>query len=285
MIKPLFSGKIRDIYDVSDDRLIIVTTDRISAYDVVLPAPVPGKGISLNRISSFWFDRTRHIVRNHIISLDERDMPEFFRGEEFYGRSVLAEKLKILPFEFVVRGYMFGSMWKAYKAQKPFCGKLISGEYKQAQKLAEPILTPSTKGETGEHDEYIGIDAVKAEIGEALTAKIAEVSLQLYAECREYALSRGRIIADTKFEFGLDKNGELVLADEIFTPDSSRFWKLDDYEVGVSPRSYDKQPLRDWLDAHKLNGEYQFAAVPPELLEQTARIYEECRLRLLSPSI
>ncbi|MDR1329490.1 MAG: phosphoribosylaminoimidazolesuccinocarboxamide synthase [Oscillospiraceae bacterium] len=281
MLKPLFSGKVRDIYDVSDDTLVIVTTDRISAYDVVLPAPVPGKGAALNQISNFWFDRTRHIIQNHVISADERDMPEFFRREEFKGRAVLSRKLDILPFEFIVRGYIFGSMWAAYTAQKPFCGKLISGEYKQAQKLAEPILTPAAKAAPGEHDEYIGIDAVKAEIGEALTAKIAEVSLQLYAECREYALSRGIIIADTKFEFGLSKTGDLVLADEIFTPDSSRFWKLDDYEVGASPRSYDKQPLRDWLDAHKLNGEYQFAAVPPELLEQTARIYEECRRRLV----
>jgi phosphoribosylaminoimidazole-succinocarboxamide synthase len=275
-----FSGKVRDIYDISDDRLVVVTTDRISAFDVILPVVVKGKGAALNKISNFWFERTRNIVNNHIVSTDERDMPEFFRHDEFRGRAVLVKKLDILPVEFVVRGYIFGNMWSAYKEGREFCGKIISGEYKQAQKLKEPILTPSTKAELGAHDKYIGIDAVRAELGAELTDKIAGISLRMYNECSEYALSRGIIVADTKFEFGLDKNGELVLADEIFTPDSSRFWRFDDYEIGVSPKSYDKQIVRDWLIENKVNGEYQFSAVPPELLEQTAQIYEECLRRL-----
>jgi phosphoribosylaminoimidazole-succinocarboxamide synthase len=279
-MKPVFSGKVRDIYDVSDGRVVIVTTDRISAFDVVLPTEIPGKGIVLNKISNFWFGRTRGVVSNHIISTDTRDMPEFFRDERFRDRAVLAEKLDILPFEFVVRGYIIGSMWAAYAEGKPFCGHKITGEYKLAEKLEAPILTPSTKAELGAHDEYIGIEDVRARLGAKLTDKIADISLRLYSECGEYALSRGIIIADTKFEFGLDKNGELVLADEIFTPDSSRFWRLDEYKTGVSPSSYDKQLLRDWLKNNKKDGEYQFGSVPREVLDKTAQIYGECLRRL-----
>jgi phosphoribosylaminoimidazole-succinocarboxamide synthase len=278
-MKPVYSGKVRDIYDVGGGRIVIVATDRISAFDVVLPETVRGKGVSLNKIANFWFGRTRGIVKNHIISTDERDMPEFFRGEEFRGRAALAEKLDILPVEFVVRGYIFGNMWRAYEEGRPFCGQKIAGEYELAQKLDCPILTPSTKTDVG-HDEYIGMEDVRARIGAELTGKIADICMRLYRECGEYALSRGIIIADTKFEFGLGKNGELVLADEIFTPDSSRFWRADEYRTGVSPSSYDKQVLRDWLQNNKKDGEYQFGNVPREVLEKTALIYEECFRRL-----
>ncbi|MDR0445964.1 MAG: phosphoribosylaminoimidazolesuccinocarboxamide synthase [Oscillospiraceae bacterium] len=279
-MKPIYSGKVRDIYEASGDRLVIVTTDRISAYDSVLPTGVPGKGITLNKMSAFWFDRTRGIVKNHVISTDERDMPEYFHSEKFRGRCVLSERLDMLPFEFIVRGYIFGNMWAAYKEKKPFCGQEITGEYVLAQQLDAPILTPSAKISDG-HDEYIDIAAVREKLGAELTDKIAEISLRLYKECREYAATKGIIIADTKFEFGLNKSGELVLADEIFTPDSSRFWKLDEYKTGVSPSSYDKQLLRDWLTDNKKDGEYQFASVPPAILEKTAEIYGECLRRLV----
>lgn len=278
-MNPIYSGKVRDIYDISDGRLVIVTTDRISAFDVVLPEKIPGKGIALNKIADFWFGRTRGIVKNHLISTDTRDMPEFFRKEEFRDRAALVRKLDILPFEFIARGYIFGSMWRAYEEVRPFCGTKITGEYELAQKLDAPIVTPSTKTDTG-HDEYIPISDVRNRIGAELTDKITDISMRLYAGCGEYALSRGIIIADAKFEFGLDKNGELVLADEIFTPDSARFWRADEYRTGVSPASYDKQVLRDWLQDNKKDGEYQFGNVPGEVLEKTGRIYGECLRRI-----
>jgi phosphoribosylaminoimidazole-succinocarboxamide synthase len=273
-----YKGKVRDIYDV-DDKMVIVTSDRISAYDVVLPMPVKGKGIYLNSISNFWFGRTGHIIKNHLLSSDTKDMPEFFRKPEFEGRTVMVKKLKMLPYEIIVRGYIFGNMWNAYSEGKPFCGNLIKGDYKLAQKLETPIITPSTKAEVG-HDEYIDLNYVSAKLGKELTDKICEVSLRIFKECGDYALSKGIIIADTKFEFGLDENGELVLADEILTPDSSRFWNRDDYTVGVSPKSYDKQFIRDWLTNNRVNGEYQFDKVPPEVISRTAELYAQCVERL-----
>ena len=273
------SGKVRDIYDISGDSLVIVTSDRISAFDVVLPKTVPGKGKTLNAISNFWFDYTKGIVPNHIISGELKDMPEYFRKDEFEGRATLVRKLKMLPFECVVRGYMFGHMWESYSKNREFCGQKIAGDYELAQKLEIPVFTPSTKAKAA-HDEYIPFDDVAAKIGAEPANKLRDISLQLYDTCYSFAFDKGIIIADAKFEFGLDESGSLVLGDELFTPDSGRFWSAEEYELGASPKSYDKQFLRDWLQNNKLDGKMQFEDVPDEVLEKTSQIYSDC-LRLL----
>jgi phosphoribosylaminoimidazole-succinocarboxamide synthase len=277
--KKLISGKVREVYEASDDRLIIVTTDRISAFDVILPKPVTNKGKVLNAVSLFWFDFTKDIIPNHIISGDLKDMPEFFQKSEFEGRAVLVKRLKILPFEFIIRGYVFGHMWEAYSKGLEFCGQKIEGDYKLAEKLASPLFTPSTKAHVG-HDEYISVQYVADTIGAELTDRIEKVCVELYNACYTYAYSKNIIIADTKFEFGLDENANLFLADEIFTPDSSRFWSLSDYKTGVSPKSYDKQLVRDWLAENKINGEMQFDNVPDDVLQKTSEIYAECLRKL-----
>jgi phosphoribosylaminoimidazole-succinocarboxamide synthase len=278
-MKKLISGKVRDVYEISDDKLVIVTTDRISAFDVVLPKPVPGKGKVLNAVSLFWFDFTKNIIPNHILSSNLKDMPEFFQNSEFEGRTVMVKKLKILPFECIVRGYMFGNMWNAYSKKEEFCGIKIEGKYELAQKLSSPIFTPSTKAHVG-HDEYISFKHVADSIGLELANKLKDVSLKLYDVCYSYARGKGIIIADTKFEFGLDENNNLVLADEVFTPDSSRFWSLSEYKVGTSPKSYDKQFVRDWLLNNKAGDEMQFDKVPDDVLNKTSDIYGECLKKL-----
>jgi len=278
-MKKLISGKVREVYEVSEDKLVIVTTDRISAFDIVLSKPVANKGKVLNAVSLFWFDYTKDFIPNHIISRELKDMPEHFQNSEFEGRTVLVKKLRMLPFECVVRGYMFGSMWESYSKTREFCGQRIDGEYKLAQKLNEPIFTPSTKANVG-HDEYVSYAEVVAELGAPLVDRIRNVSLKLYELCYNYAYSKGIIIADTKFEFGLDESGNLVLADEILTPDSSRFWSLSDYEIGSSPKSYDKQFVRDWLLDNKENGEMRFNDIPDDILMKTSEIYHECLRRL-----
>ena len=274
-MKKLISGKVREVYEVSDDKLVIITTDRISAFDVILSKPVKDKGKVLNAVSLFWFDFTKDIIPNHIISSDLRDMPEFFQKDEFEGRAVLVKKLKILPFECVVRGYIFGNMWEAYRKGQEFCGHKIEGNHVLAEKLPAPIFTPSTKAHVG-HDEYVSIKDVADAIGAELAERIEKVSLRLYDACCRYAYNKGIIIADTKFEFGLDADNNLILADEIFTPDSSRFWSLADYQVGISPKSYDKQFVRDWLLNNKAGGEMQFDNVPDDILDRTSEIYLEC---------
>jgi phosphoribosylaminoimidazole-succinocarboxamide synthase len=276
----IISGKVRDVYEISDDRLVIVTTDRISCYDVILSKPVKDKGKILHAVSLFWFDFTKDIVPNHIISSDLKDMPEFFQKSEFEGRAVMVKKLKIIPFECIVRGYVFGSMWNAYTKGEEFCGIKIEGDYKMAEKLYAPIFTPSTKAPIGQHDESVPYDAVAAELGTELAGKVRDISVSLYEKCYKYAYDKGIIIADTKFEFGLDPDGVIYLADELFTPDSSRFWNLADYEVGVSPRSFDKQFVRDWLTNNKVGGEMQFDNVPDEVLQKTSEIYAQCLDRL-----
>ena len=279
-MKKLISGKVRDVYEVSNDRLVIVTTDRISAFDVILSKPVKGKGKVLNKISLFWFNYTKDIIPNHVISGDLKDMPEYFQNSEFDGRTVLAKKLNILPFEFVVRGYMFGHLWEAYRNGRKFCGEMIDGNYKLAEKLEVPIFTPSTKVHTG-HDEYISVRDVADTIGYVNTKIIKETCMKLYETCNKYAKSKGIIIADTKFEFGTDAKGNLFLADEIFTPDSSRFWSIADYQTGISPKSYDKQFVRDWLENNKVNGEMQFDNVPECILEKTSDIYSDCLRKIV----
>ena len=280
-MKPIYSGKVREIYDISDKYLIIVTTDRISAFDTILPVMIKDKGVILNRLSNFWFDNTKSIVQNHIVENDIKSMPEFFRDESFRDRTVMVKKLNMIPFEFVVRGYIFGSMWNAYKNGECFCGKILSGDYKLAQKLDHPIITPAIKRDTG-HDEYVDSEYVESALGTGLTRQITEICFKLYDICSKYALSRGLIIADAKFEFGMNENSELVLADEIFTPDSSRFWDASDYKIGFSPASYDKQLLRDWLLNNKINGEFQYEKVPDDVLVKTGQIYNECLNRLIN---
>jgi phosphoribosylaminoimidazole-succinocarboxamide synthase len=242
---------------------------------VILPKPVTNKGKVLNAVSLFWFNFTKDIIPNHIISSDLKDMPEYFQKSEFEGRTVLVKKLKILPFEFIIRGYMFGNMWAAYSKGEEFCGQKIKEGYKLAEKLSAPLFTPSTKAHTG-HDEYITVKYVEDTIGADLAKKIEKVCFELYNACYNYAYDKNIIIADTKFEFGLDENNNLFIADEVFTPDSSRFWSLSDYKVGVSPKSYDKQLVRDWLLNNKKNGEMQFDNVPDDVLQKTSEIYAEC---------
>ena len=274
-----YSGKIRDVYEVSDDELVIITTDRISAFDVVLSKPVPQKGVILNAASLFWFDFTKNIIPNHIISSDLKDMPLYFQKNEFKGRAVLAKRLKMLPFECIVRGYMFGHMWEAYSKNQRFCGYTIESGYDLAEKLKSPIFTPSTKIHGG-HDGYTSFQHMENTLGIELASKIRRISLKLYDACYRYAYDKGLIIADTKFEFGLDRDGNLILADEIFTPDSSRFWSLADYHKGISPKSYDKQFIREWLQNNKINGEMQFDNVPDDILQKTSDIYAENLRRL-----
>ena len=275
-MKKIISGKVRDIYEINERELVIVTTDRISAFDVVLKSTIKDKGVALNLISEYWFDHTSKIVPNHIISTNLSDMPAYFSEDpaQYKNRTVLVKKLKMLPYEFIVRGYMFGSMWEEYKAYKTFCGQKQEDEYKLAQKLAEPIVTPSIKNNMG-HDEYISLERLRKELGSEAD-KICDICLKLYTTCCDQALQKSIIIADTKFEFGYDENGTLILGDEIFTPDSSRFWSLADYRVGTSPKSYDKQFVRDWLIEHKLNGVTPAPELPEKIINITAHIYKEC---------
>lgn len=278
-MRPIYSGKVREIYDISDEHLVIVTTDRVSAFDCILPVPIKDKGIVLNKLSNFWFGLTDDIVRNHILEKSTDSMPSLFHDEYFRDRTVMVRKLKMLPFEFVVRGYIFGSMWEAYKNGRELCGIKLPGGYEQAQQLAEPVLTAAVKHDMG-HDEYVGISVVRSQLGPDMTAQIANICMALYDRCSRYARSKGLIIADSKFEFGIDSQGQLVLADEIFTPDSSRFWDLADYRVGTSPRSYDKQLLRDWLLDNKENGEMQLDKIPQSVISRTQMIYRECLRRI-----
>ena len=278
-MKKIISGKVREVYDLEDGRMVIVTTDRISAFDVILPVDIPGKGKVLNAVSEKWFDLTKDICKNHLISSDTKDMPAEFQKPEFEGRTMLVKKLKMVPYEVIVRGYMFGSMYEAYKKGEPFLGHSFDKEYQEAEKLAEPICTPSTKAKEG-HDINVTLDYMKKDLSEELGTKIEKAALAIYKKCYDYANERGIIIADTKFEFGLDENGELILADEVLTPDSSRFWNKDAYKVGTSPASYDKQFVRDWLKANNLAGDPNIKEIPAEIVKKTADLYAECQKRI-----
>ena len=274
-MKKIISGKVREVYDLEDGRMVIVTTDRLSAFDVILPTLITDKGKVLNALSNFWFDYTGDIVKNHMISSDLKDMPVEFQKPEYEGRTILVKKLKMIPYEVIIRGYMFGSMYEAYKKGEPFLGHSFDKEYKQAEKLDEPICTPSTKAAEG-HDINVTCQYMKDDLGEELGSKIEKVALEVYKKCYEHAYKNGIIIADTKFEFGLDENGELVLADEVLTPDSSRFWDLEKYEVGTSPASYDKQFVRDWLISKNLNGDPTIKEVDAAVVQKTVDLYHEC---------
>ena len=275
--KPMKEGKVREIYD-NKDSLIMVATDRISAFDVILKNKVTKKGTVLTQMSKFWFDYTKDIVPNHMISVDNKDMPEFFQQEQFIGNSLLVKKLEMLPIECIVRGYITGSGWASYQKDGTVCGIQLPQGLQECDKLPEPIYTPSTKAEIGDHDENISfeksIDVLEKQFpghGQEYATKIKEATLALYKACADYALSRGIIIADTKFEFGLDENGNIVIGDEMLTPDSSRFWPLDGYKPGQSQPSFDKQFVRDWLKANP-DSDYN---LPQEIIDKTIAKYKE----------
>ena len=274
---PVKEGKVREIYDAGDS-LIMVATDRISAFDHILENEIKDKGVILNLMSEFWFNFTKDIVPNHMISVNTDDMPEFFRKPEYNGRSMRVKKLRMLPIECIVRGYITGSGWESYKNDGTVCGIKLPEGLKESEKLPEPIYTPSTKAEIGAHDENISfeksIEVLKKEFGEKgeeYAEKLRDSTIAVYKKCADYALSKGIIIADTKLEFGLDESGNIVLGDEILTPDSSRFWPLKDFETGKSQPSYDKQFVRDWLKANKDKG-YR---LPDEVIEKTIAKYKE----------
>lgn len=273
-MKKISSGKVREIYEVDDDKLLLVVSDRISAFDYILPAMVPNKGKVLNQISAFWFDFVKDIVPNHVISIDSKDFPVEFQTPEFEGRSMLVKKLKMLPVECIVRGYITGSGWKSYKENGTVCGIKLPENLQESEKLPEPIFTPSTKAEIGDHDENISFEQVCDILGKELATKLRDKTIEVYSKCAEYAASRGVIIADTKFEFGLDENGELVLGDEVLTPDSSRFWPAKDYVVGKSQKSFDKQYMRDWIKSSGYDPETK-APIPDEVIDTTAAKYIE----------
>ncbi|MGP1511717.1 MAG: phosphoribosylaminoimidazolesuccinocarboxamide synthase [Treponema sp.] len=278
-MKKVISGKVREVYDLEDGRMVIVTTDRISAFDVILPTMITDKGKVLNALSDFWFNFTGDIVKNHMISSNLKDMPVEFQKPEYEDRTILVKKLKMIPYEVIVRGYMFGSMYDAYKKGEPFLGHKFDKEYALAEKLAEPIVTPSTKATEG-HDINVTLDYMKKDLGDELGSKIEKAALAVYKKCYEHAYKNGIIIADTKFEFGLDENGELILADEVLTPDSSRFWNLAEYKEGTSPASYDKQFIRDWLKENHLDGDPNIKSIPADIAEKTASLYRECRKKI-----
>lgn len=273
-------GKVRDIYAVGKEHLLIVATDRISAFDVVLPDAVPGKGAVLTSVSNFWFERLRGQVANH---LSDKALEEVLTEEEVAqvsGRASLVKKLAPLPIEAIVRGYIIGSGWKDYQKTGHVCGIELPKDLQQAQQLPEPLYTPSTKAEMGDHDENISFEKTEELVGEDIAAQVRDIAISIYKQAAEYALTRGIIIADTKMEFGLDEHDNIVLIDEVLTPDSSRFWPADDYQVGMSPPSFDKQYVRDYLETLDWDKKAPGPELPEEVLQNTADKYREAQRRL-----
>ncbi len=250
----LARGKVRDNYAVGSDRILMVASDRISAFDVVMADPIPGKGRLLTRMALFWFDKLAHVVPNHLTGADPTSVVAADEFEQIQDRAMLVKRLTPLPVEAVVRGYLAGSGWQEYQRHAAVCGVPLPPGLRNASRLPEPIFTPATKAEMGEHDENISFEKMADTIGADMAAQVRRVALQLYTEAAAYALGRGIIIADTKFEFGLDSNGTLTLMDEVLTPDSSRYWPVDSYQVGSNPPSFDKQFLRDWLERVEVDG-------------------------------
>jgi phosphoribosylaminoimidazole-succinocarboxamide synthase len=270
---PSRSGKVREIYDL-DDRLLIVATDRISAYDVVMPNGIPDKGRVLTQISSFWFDHLKEVVPNHLLSIALKDLPEDLRDQkELDGRFMLCRKAEVLPVECIVRGYLAGSGWRSYKDNQTVCGIDLPPKLKQGSELPEPIFTPSTKAEQGEHDENISQDQAADIVGKETADQLRDISIELYSRARNYARQRGIIVADTKFEFGRDEDGNLMLIDELLTPDSSRFWPADTYKPGNSQPSYDKQFVRDYLDKIKFDRTPPAPPLPADIVQKTRQKY------------
>jgi len=282
----LARGKVRDNYAVGSDRLLMVASDRISAFDVIMGQPIPGKGRLLTRMALFWFGRLAHVVPNHLSGEDPASVVAEDERAQVSGRAMLVRRLKPLPVEAVVRGYLAGSGWAEYQRSATVCGVPLPAGLSNASRLSEPIFTPATKAEAGAHDENISFAQMEQLIGGELAARVRQVSLQLYREAAAYALQRGIIIADTKFEFGLDEAGTLTLMDEVLTPDSSRFWPLDGYREGVNPPSFDKQFLRDWLESVRVDGQpwnkkAPAPALPEQVIRETGARYAEA-LRILT---
>lgn len=275
--KPFKSGKVREVYE-ADDSIIMVATNRISAFDHILKNKITDKGAILTQMSRFWFDFTSDIIPNHMLSVDNADMPEYFQQEEFQGNSMKCKKLHMIPMECIVRGYITGSGWESYKENGTICGIELPAGLQESEKLPEPIFTPSTKAELGDHDENVSLEqgakVLEKEFpghGQEYAEKIRDYTIAIYKKCAEYALTKGIIIADTKFEFGVDEEGNIVLGDEVLTPDSSRFWPLAGYEKGKSQPSYDKQFVRDWLKANP-DSDYQ---LPQDIIDKTIAKYKE----------
>jgi phosphoribosylaminoimidazole-succinocarboxamide synthase len=275
-LRRISQGKVRDIYEVDREHLLIVTTDRLSAFDVVLPDPIPGKGEVLTQLSNFWFDRMGHVVQNHLSGVPlAQVVPDARERAPLERRAIVVKRLKPLPIEAVVRGYLIGSGWKDYQKTGAVCGIPLPKGLALAAQLPEPIFTPATKAEIGEHDENIGYAEVEKLIGAPLAARVRSLALQIYAEGAQYARGRGIIIADTKFEFGLDERGELYLIDEVLTPDSSRFWPAADYRTGISPPSFDKQYVRDYLETLDWNKQAPGPRLPAEVVQRTSEKYRQ----------
>ena len=274
-------GKVRDIYDIDDKHMLIVTTDRLSAFDVILPDPIPGKGRVLTRISNFWFNKLQTIIPNHLVNIPlEQVVPDAVERAQIEGRAIVVKLLKPLPVEAIVRGYLIGSGWKDYQKSGEVCGIKLPAGLQQAQQLPEAIYTPSTKAAVDQHDENVSFEQTVALMGQDLAEQVRDASLKLYKEAAAYAKERGIIIADTKFEFGVDDAGVLYLIDEALTPDSSRFWPADQYQVGSSPPSFDKQYVRDYLETLDWNKTAPGPSLPPEVAAFCAEKYREAEIRL-----
>lgn len=284
-LKLLHQGKVRDIYDVDEQHLLMVSSDRLSAFDVILPTGIKNKGAMLTQMANFWFNKLSHIVPNHLTGIDPQSVVSPSEAEQLVGRAVVVKKLKPLPVEAIVRGYIIGSGWKDYQATGGICGINLPKGLKLAQQLPEPIFTPSSKAAVGDHDENITIPALESLIGKDMTQKVKDVAIRLYQEAASYALTKGIIIADTKFEFGLDNNGVLHVMDEVLTPDSSRFWPLDSYEAGKNPQSYDKQYVRDWLETLDWDKTAPGPALPADVADKTSEKYLEVYTKLTGKTL
>ena len=277
----LHRGKVRDIYEVDDERLLIVQTDRLSAFDVILPTPVPGKGQVLTTLSNFWFSKLNHVLPNHLTGIKPESLVATDEERaQLTGRAFVVKRLRPVPIEAIVRGYLAGSAWKEYQKTGMVCGIKLPADLQEAQKLSQPLFTPSTKAAAGEHDENISFEQAVKLLGVPRANAVRHAALSLYAQAAEYAATRGIIIADTKFEFGVDSSGKMYLIDEALTPDSSRFWPTDQYKVGSNPPSFDKQFVRDWLEASGWNKQFPAPKVPADVIEKTAEKYHEA-VRLL----
>ncbi|KQO31222.1 phosphoribosylaminoimidazolesuccinocarboxamide synthase [Pseudomonas chengduensis] len=279
-LKKIYSGKVRDLYEIDDKRMLMVATDRLSAFDVILEQPIPEKGKILTAISNFWFDKLAGVVPNHFTGDKVEDVVSAAELPLVEGRAVVAKRLKPVAVEAIVRGYIVGSGWKEYQKSGTVCGIALPAGLKEAAKLPQPIFTPSTKAAVGDHDENISFAQCEAIIGAELAAKVRDTAIKLYTTAVEYAATRGIIIADTKFEFGLDEDGTLTLMDEVLTPDSSRFWPADSYAEGSNPPSFDKQFVRDWLESTGWNKQAPAPAVPADVAQKTADKYREALTRL-----
>ncbi|QOZ81960.1 MULTISPECIES: phosphoribosylaminoimidazolesuccinocarboxamide synthase [Chromobacterium] len=279
-LKKIYSGKVRDLYEIDDQRMLMIATDRLSAFDVILDDPIPGKGQILTAISNFWFNKLKDLVPCHLTGDAPEDVVSAADLPQVAGRAVVAKRLKPVPIEAVVRGYLAGSGWKEYRQSGTVCGLALPAGLREADKLPEPIFTPSTKAAVGDHDENISYQRCEEIVGAELAAQVRDTAIKLYRAAAEFAASRGIIICDTKFEFGLDENGVLTLMDEALTPDSSRFWPADSYAPGGNPPSFDKQFVRDWLEASGWDKQAPAPAVPLEVREKTAAKYREALDRL-----